>query len=117
MLSQDELAILSKKLDLESILSLLKKEKIVEKNATFADIPFYRPKNPNAPESYSGRIGIHEVLKMTPSIKALVMKGGTSDEIETQAKKEGMMTMFEDGIFKAVQGLTTIEEVLRVITE
>jgi type II secretory ATPase GspE/PulE/Tfp pilus assembly ATPase PilB-like protein len=45
------------------------------------------------------------------------MKGGTSDAIEEQARKEGMLTMIEDGIVKAVKGMTTIEEVLRVISE
>ena len=45
------------------------------------------------------------------------MKGASSEEIEAQAKSEGMMTMIEDGIFKAVQGITTIEEVLRVVSE
>ena len=45
------------------------------------------------------------------------MKGATTSEIEAQAKKEGMMTMLEDGIFNAVQGNTTIEEVLRVVSE
>jgi type II secretory ATPase GspE/PulE/Tfp pilus assembly ATPase PilB-like protein len=50
-------------------------------------------------------------------VKELVMKGETSDAIEEQAKKEGMVTMLEDGIFLAAQGFTTIEEVLRVITE
>ena len=45
------------------------------------------------------------------------MKGATAEEIENQAKKEEMLTMIEDGIFKAVQGITTIEEVLRVISE
>jgi len=45
------------------------------------------------------------------------MKNATSDQIEEQAMNEGMMTMIEDGIFKAVQGITTIEEVLRVISE
>jgi len=54
---------------------------------------------------------------MSPTIKNLIMKNATADEIEIQAKKEGMLTMLEDGIFKCVQGLTTIEEVLRVITE
>ena len=68
-------------------------------------------------DGYSGRIGIHEVLKVTSTIKELIMKGSTSEEIEEQAKTEGMLTMIEDGIFKAAQGITTIEEVLRVITE
>jgi len=54
---------------------------------------------------------------MTETIKRLVISNATSDDIEKQAKKEGMMTMFEDGIIKAVQGLTTIEEILRVTRE
>ena len=45
------------------------------------------------------------------------MKNASSDEIDIQAKKEGMLSMVEDGIVKAVKGLTTIEEVLRVISE
>jgi type II secretory ATPase GspE/PulE/Tfp pilus assembly ATPase PilB-like protein len=45
------------------------------------------------------------------------MKNATGDEIQKQAHSEGMLTMSEDGIFKAAQGMTTIEEVLRVITE
>jgi type II secretory ATPase GspE/PulE/Tfp pilus assembly ATPase PilB-like protein len=45
------------------------------------------------------------------------MGNETGDAIEAQARKEGMLTMSEDGIFKAAQGQTTIEEVLRVITE
>ena len=42
---------------------------------------------------------------------------GTADDIETQAKKEGMLTMIEDGIFEAVKGNTSIEEILRVVSE
>jgi type II secretory ATPase GspE/PulE/Tfp pilus assembly ATPase PilB-like protein len=45
------------------------------------------------------------------------MRSATADEIHKQARSEGMMTMSEDGIFKAAQGVTTIEEVLRVISE
>ena len=47
-------------------------------------------------------------------IRDLIIKGGTTKAIEDQAKKDGMMTMIEDGIYKSVQGVTTIEEVLRV---
>jgi type II secretory ATPase GspE/PulE/Tfp pilus assembly ATPase PilB-like protein len=54
---------------------------------------------------------------VTDTIKDLIIKGETTERIEEQAKKEGMMTMIEDGIFKAVQGVTTIEEVLRVVSE
>ena len=45
------------------------------------------------------------------------MASATSDEIEKQAKKEGMTTMLEDGLIKCVQGITTIEEILRVTSE
>ena len=81
-------------------------------------IPLYRPKVGDASEEgYHGRIGIHEILKVTSTIKDLIIKGEPSDKIEAQAKREGMMTMLEDGLFKAVMGLTTVEEVLRVISE
>jgi type IV pilus assembly protein PilB len=57
------------------------------------------------------------VLHVSPTLKELVMSQATSDQIEAEAKKEGMLTMVEDGIYKAALGLTTIEEVLRVISE
>ncbi|MEK9184881.1 MAG: GspE/PulE family protein, partial [Patescibacteria group bacterium] len=117
-LTKAELATLSKSVDLERVLEHLKTENIVAKDAVWEKLSFYKPvPAPDSPDGFSGRTGIHEVLSMSSSIKELVMKSGTSDDIETQAKKEGMMTMLEDGIFKAVQGLTTIEEVLRVVTE
>ena len=91
---------------------------IVGPDATWKDIPFYKPKQTAEDEDgYKGRIGIHEVLKMTPTIKDMVIHGKSADEIEAQAKNEGLITMLEDGIFKAAQGETTIEEVLRVVAE
>jgi type II secretory ATPase GspE/PulE/Tfp pilus assembly ATPase PilB-like protein len=47
----------------------------------------------------------------------MVMAQKTADEIETQARSEGMLTMLEDGIYKAARGVTSVEEVLRVINE
>ena len=95
-----------------------KKEKIISPKSTWKDIIFYKPKaSSDSEDGYSSRIGIHEVLPVTSTIKELVMKGETSDALEKQAKSEGMMTMLEDGIFKCVQGITTIEEVLRVTRE
>lgn len=117
-LNEEELASLGTIVDLDRMLSLLKAEKLVEKNATWEKIPFWRPKPGGETEDgYQGRIGIHEALKMSDAIRSLVIKGETAQAIEAQAKKEGMMTMIEDGVFKAVEGVTTIEEVLRVITE
>ncbi|MCX6701904.1 MAG: hypothetical protein NTX96_01785, partial [Candidatus Zambryskibacteria bacterium] len=96
----------------------LKEEKVVGKSDTWDKIPFWRLKKEiSAGEGFSGRIGIHEILKVSPAIKEIILKSGTADAIQIQAEKEGMLTMFEDGIFQAAQGLTTIEEVLRVVSE
>lgn len=66
---------------------------------------------------YRGQIGIFEVLAVTDTIKDLIMKQVSSDEIKKAVVKEGMTTMFEDGLTKVESGTTTIEEVMRVIRE
>jgi type IV pilus assembly protein PilB len=117
-LSKAEVASLGRSVDLPRMLAFLKAERIVGEDATWEKIPFWKPKvSAEHPEGYAGRIGIHEVLKVSPAVKEIIMQGGTADAIEKRAKEEGMMTMAEDGIFKAVQGVTTLEEVLRVISE
>ncbi|OGI76953.1 hypothetical protein A3D42_02360 [Candidatus Nomurabacteria bacterium RIFCSPHIGHO2_02_FULL_41_18] len=117
-LSKDELKSLGKVVDLDRMLSLLKDEKIVKQNETWEKIPFFKPKSgPESPDGYSSRTGMHEVLKVTNSIKEMIIRGASQDEIESQAKKEGMMTMIEDGVFQAVLGVTTLEEVFRVVSE
>ncbi len=117
-LKESELKNLKKYCDLDRILKILKEEKIVKPKASFKDIEFYRPKpTKECLEGYSGRIGIFEVLDVTETIKELIVKEATSDQIQAQAQKEGMRTMIEDGFIKAAQGITSIEEVLRVIIE
>jgi type IV pilus assembly protein PilB len=107
-----------KHIDLDRVLKVLKEENIVKADATWNDIPFYRPKEKGETEDgYRGRLGIHEVLEMSPTLKEMVMANKTSDELELQARQEGMLTMAEDGIYKAARGLTSIEEVFRVINE
>jgi len=66
---------------------------------------------------YRGRLAILECLLMTDAVRALVMRHATSQDIQRQALQEDMRTMYEDGLQKAVAGLTTIEEVLRVTQE
>jgi type IV pilus assembly protein PilB len=117
-LSKSELDSLMKIVDLTKVMETLKEEHIVDGNAEWSKIPFYKAhESAESKDGFAGRVGIHEVMKMTPAIRELVMKGATSEEIETQSKKEGMITMLEDGIYKCVTGLTTIEEVLRVVSE
>jgi type IV pilus assembly protein PilB len=117
LLTKDELSVLGKTVDLDRVLKVLRDEKIVKPSDGWNEIYFWKPVASKDNDGYKGRVGIHEVLKVTTSIKELIIKGATSDEIEVQAKKEGMITMLEDGIFNAVIGTTTIEEVLRVISE
>lgn len=64
---------------------------------------------------YSGRIGVFEVLEMNNSIRELIIKNADADEIKRQAIKDGMTTMFEDALGKVRRGVTTIDEVLRVV--
>jgi len=66
---------------------------------------------------YKGRLSIQEFLVMSDDIRRLVMTHAQARLIEEQALKEGMYTMYEDGLRKAVAGLTTIEEVLRVTSD
>ncbi len=117
-LSKPELATLAKSVNLDKILGALKEEKIISGTMAWEEISFWRTKKGvEDKDGYSGRIGIHEIFKVTPTIKDIILKSGTSDDIQKQAESEGMLTMIEDGIFKCVQGITTIEEVLRVVLE
>ena len=66
---------------------------------------------------FKGRIGIHEVLEMSDGIRDLIMKHGNASDIREAAIREGMVTMIRDGFAKAMAGITTVEEVLRVFRE
>jgi len=63
---------------------------------------------------YHGRIGIYEVLPSIDAIQNMIVSNKTSEDIETEAIKHGMITMQQDGLVKALRGQTTVEEVLRV---
>jgi type IV pilus assembly protein PilB len=117
-MTRDEQKHLEEMLDVSVVYKALKEEGVVAKDVLWKDVPFYEHKETEeCPEGFSGRMGIYEVLSVSESIKELVMKGATSDDVHAQSRKEGMLTMMEDGIFKAAQGITTIEEVFRAITE
>ncbi len=115
-LTKAEVDSLGEKIRLDRVLEVLKAEKIIGPKITWEEIKFYRPKG-DIETAYQGRIGIYEVMAMTRPIRELITKGATADLIADQALAAGMITMVEDGIIKAVQGLTTIEEVLRAISE
>jgi len=66
---------------------------------------------------YMGRFCILEMLPMTDPLRSLVMKHANSNELKTEAQRGGMLTMYEDGMRKAIRGDTTFEEILRVTRE
>ncbi len=66
---------------------------------------------------YLGRIGIFEVLPVSNKIASLILEHPDSATLEKNAIEEGMITMKQDGYFKALQGITTIEEIMRVAQE
>jgi len=81
-------------------------------------VQLYKPMpSPLTATGYLGRTTIMEFLVMSDPIRRMVMQHADMGKIEEQARSEGMRTMYEDGLVKAMQGTTTLEEVLRVTQE
>ncbi|ENG5810994.1 type IV-A pilus assembly ATPase PilB [Pseudomonas aeruginosa] len=68
----------------------------------------------NCKGGYKGRVGIYEVVKNTPALQRIIMEEGNSIEIAEQARKEGFNDLRTSGLLKAMQGITSLEEVNRV---
>jgi type IV pilus assembly protein PilB len=64
---------------------------------------------------YKGRMGIHEVLKMDETLERMCVENASADDIKRQAIADGMLTLRDDGFAKVKMGLTSIEEVIRVV--
>jgi type IV pilus assembly protein PilB len=73
--------------------------------------------SPQTPHGYSGRAGLYEVMDVNNDIQNLIVARSTSSEIQRLAVSQGMITMRQDGYLKALQGITTIEEVNRVAAD
>lgn len=72
---------------------------------------------PHTPHGYLGRAGLYEVMDVTEEIQSLIVKRATSAEIQRMAVQQGMITMRQDGYLKALGGITTLEEVNRVVAD
>lgn len=123
-LEKKEIESLAKSYDIESVLEYLKKapesKKFVESAKTWEDVTFYKAVGCDqcGGEGYRGRNGIYEVLAMDTNIRKLVTQAATTEEIEKEARRTGgMATMVEDGFSKIVQGMTSLEEVMRATKE
>jgi type II secretory ATPase GspE/PulE/Tfp pilus assembly ATPase PilB-like protein len=65
---------------------------------------------------YKGRVGIYEIFVVSKEVEELILLGTASEyDVEAKAKEQGMITMVQDGLIKAAQGMTSVEEVFRVI--
>lgn len=80
------------------------------------DLKFYEAKGCDQCNGigYRGRIGLYEVFRMNNDIRTLLLKGGNTLEIQDVAQKHGMVTLEQAGIIKALQGVTTLNEVYRI---
>lgn len=111
---------LNKYLNIEDIMQTLEKEKVVlSTKKGLESLLFYRGKGCKqcGYTGYKGRIGIYETLEITEEMSELILKKANKNEIKAQAKRQNMLTIIEDGFIKAKNGITTIEEILRVTKE
>jgi type IV pilus assembly protein PilB len=111
---------LGKEIDLDHVLSIAAQNDLIDKNVAVAKdwskINFFRAVGCErcSQEGYKGRVGIYEVMEISDEIAKMVSARADSNDIEKKAREEGMMKMLEDGVVKALQGITSIEEILRV---
>lgn len=111
---------LSKEFDLQKVFALFQKRGMLQKGESkFEDLEFHAPKGCEkcGNSGYKGRIGIHELLEVTPEVADQIIQKRTSQEIQETAEKAGMILMWQDGFIKSLEGTTTLDEVLRVSKE
>ncbi len=123
-LDKKEIDSLSKSYDIDEVLEWLQKDpsgkKYLQGAKNWEEVVLYKAAGCDqcGGEGYRGRQGIYEVLEMDTDVRKLVTEEGTTTEmIDAQAKKGGMATMVEDGFLKIIQGVTSLEEVMRVTKE
>jgi len=108
---------LKKQFDMDGIMKVMEKEKIIAAAGQGLESQlFYRGKGCKQcnDTGYRGRLGIYETLEITEEMSELILNKASDRALKTQAVKQGMLTIAEDGFIKAKNGITTIEEVMRV---
>jgi len=110
---------LKKHFNIDSIIKTMIREKIIIDHKDIESLLFYRGKGCKQcnDSGYKGRVGIYETLEITPKISEMILKKATENEIKETALDNDMITMVEDGFIKAKNGITTIEEIMRVTKE
>ncbi|PIZ95775.1 MAG: hypothetical protein COX80_03525 [Candidatus Magasanikbacteria bacterium CG_4_10_14_0_2_um_filter_33_14] len=120
-LSKEEIKELEKMTHGQNLGKLFTSENIQDKDITsnISQMTFYRGEGCSkcGNTGYKGRLGIYEVLVIDEPLTKMINERGTAQDIKNYAESNGMINLFEDGLIKAKQGTTTIEEVLRVTKE
>jgi type II secretory ATPase GspE/PulE/Tfp pilus assembly ATPase PilB-like protein len=85
--------------------------------AEHREIELYRGKGCDSCRStgYRGRTGVYELMVMNDRLRALVLAGSSADQIGAAAREDGMRMLRDDGVQKVMEGITTVEELLRVV--
>jgi type II secretory ATPase GspE/PulE/Tfp pilus assembly ATPase PilB-like protein len=119
-LERETIEQLEKQIDVSNILKTLEKEKtILDAKKGLSSMLFYRGKGCNQCDNtgYKGRIGIYEIMENSKEVSQMILKNANAIDLNNKAVSTGMLTMIEDGFIKAKNGITTIEEILRVTKE
>lgn len=89
------------------------------KTKSIAELKFYKGQGCDKCNhtGYRGRLGIHEILQVSNPVAQMIMEHKSSQEIQDEGEKEGMVLMWQDGFIKALKGITTIDEIVRVSKE
>ena len=120
VLSKEQANQLEAQFTMNTILEVMKREEAInDESATVEGMRFFHGAGcaQCGMEGYRGRAAIHEILEITPEISTLIYGRAPADALREAAKKQGMLTLVEDAFIKAKQGLTTIDEILRVTRE
>ncbi len=117
-LSRAESAPLEPLADFGRVLSTLKEEGVLEQDKPWKELLFPRATAcAECQGGYIGIVGVQEVLPINQTIKDLILQGAPIQDIEGVARREGMLTIIEEGLVKAAEGITSIEEVFRLASD
>jgi len=100
-------------INMEKVMEVLVKEGVLKEKMSWSKVYFYKEKNEKFIESKE-KVLVAEVFKINPIIKEMILNNSTEKEIMKQVSKEGMMSINEDILFKAVQGAVSIREILKL---
>lgn len=106
--------------DLDELLRVMIREGAVSKRIkSVSELTFYRGVGcaKCSHTGYKSRLGIHEVLEVSPEVQSFIVSRASTQVIQKKAQEQGMVLMWQDGFIKATLGITTIDEILRVSRE